>query len=82
MKILITGITGMVGSHLLDFLFDNTDYEIIGISRWRSPLINIARHIPEINRNQLQKYNIRDTSKNLQRRFVVSSRKPPILSTF
>ena len=57
MKILITGITGMVGSHLLDFLIDNTDYEIIGISRWRSPLSNIYRHIPEINKKGRIKFN-------------------------
>jgi len=64
MKILITGITGMVGSHLLDFLFDNTDYEIVGISRWRSPLINISRHIPEINKKgriSLEHCDIRDS---------------------
>ena len=46
MTILITGITGMVGSHLLDFLIKNTDEKIIGISRWRSPLNNISQHIP------------------------------------
>ena len=63
MKILITGITGMVGSHLLDFLVDNTDYEIIGISRWRSPLNNISRHIPLINKKGriLEHCDIRDS---------------------
>ena len=64
MKILITGITGMVGSHLLDFLIDNTDHEIIGISRWRSPLINISKHIPEINKKgriSLEHCDIRDS---------------------
>ena len=50
MKILITVITGMVGSHILDYLIDNTEYEIIGISRWRSPLYNISNHIPKINK--------------------------------
>ncbi len=45
---LITGITGMVGSHLLDYLVDNTDWEIHGVLRWRSPLNNITRHIKEI----------------------------------
>ena len=34
---LITGITGMVGSHLADYLLSNTDWEIIGLCRWRSP---------------------------------------------
>ena len=64
MKILITGITGMVGSHLLDFLIDNTDAEIVGISRWRSPLNNISRHIPKINKKDrviLEHCDIRDS---------------------
>ena len=30
MKALITGITGMVGSHLLDYLHKNTNLDIIG----------------------------------------------------
>ena len=42
---LITGITGMVGSHLLDYLYKNTDDNIIGICRWRSPLINISSYL-------------------------------------
>ena len=46
---LITGITGMVGSHLADYLFENTDWDIHGIIRWRSPLNNISNLIPHIN---------------------------------
>lgn len=46
---LITGITGMVGSHLLDFLLDNTDWEIWGLARWRSPMENIAGHFDKMN---------------------------------
>lgn len=41
-KALITGITGMVGSHMLDFLLENTDWEIYGMCRWRSPLDNLS----------------------------------------
>lgn len=48
-KALITGITGMVGSHLADFLLENTDWEIFGMYRWRSPLDNIADLIPRVN---------------------------------
>ena len=48
-KALITGVTGMVGSHLLDYLVENTDWEIDGLLRWRSPLNNIAHHISDIN---------------------------------
>lgn len=43
MKVLITGITGMVGSHLAEYLLaEHPDVEVHGIVRWRSPLDNIA----------------------------------------
>ena len=50
MKALITGITGMVGSHLTDFLLANTDWEIYGMCRWRSPLDNVAHLLDRANR--------------------------------
>ena len=40
----------MVGSHLLDFLLANTDWDVYGLCRWRSPLTNISHHIERINR--------------------------------
>ncbi|MRR54801.1 MAG: SDR family oxidoreductase [Deltaproteobacteria bacterium] len=48
-RILITGITGMVGSHLADFLLEKTDWDIYGMCRWRSPLDNLAHLVPRIN---------------------------------
>lgn len=48
----ITGITGMVGSHLADYLLANTDWDIVGLCRWRSPLDNIAHLVPAINKRQ------------------------------
>jgi GDP-mannose 4,6-dehydratase len=48
-KAFITGITGMVGSHLADYLLENTDWEIHGLIRWRSPLDNIENLIKNIN---------------------------------
>jgi GDP-mannose 4,6-dehydratase len=50
-RVFITGITGMVGSHLVDFLLEETDWEIYGLTRWRSPLDNIAHLLPRINAN-------------------------------
>lgn len=49
---LITGITGMVGSHLADYLIANTDWHIVGMCRWRSPLDNITHLIPLVNRGE------------------------------
>lgn len=45
MNILITGITGFMGSHMVDFLLKNyADAEIHGLIRWRSPMNNL-KHI-------------------------------------
>jgi GDP-mannose 4,6-dehydratase len=49
-RALITGITGMVGSHLAEYLIENTDWDVIGLVRWRSPLDNIRALVPRINR--------------------------------
>lgn len=49
-RALITGITGFVGSHLLDYLMEHTNWEIYGLKRWRSPLDNIAHHLDRIER--------------------------------
>ena len=46
---LITGMTGMVGSHLADYLLEKTDWNIHGLQRWRSPIDNIAHLIERIN---------------------------------
>lgn len=51
-RVLITGITGMVGSHLAEYLLENTDWEIYGMIRWRSPLDNIEKLVPLINKKE------------------------------
>ncbi len=40
-KVFITGLTGMVGSHLADFLLKKTKFKIYGLCRWNSKLNNI-----------------------------------------
>ena len=52
MKALITGITGMVGSHLVDFLLEKTDWEIFGLCRWSDDFDNINHLIPLINKKE------------------------------
>ena len=46
-SVLITGIAGMVGSHLADFLLENTDWKIYGFCRWNDNLENIE-HLSDI----------------------------------
>ena len=51
-RALITGITGMVGSHLAEYLIANTDWDVWGLCRWRSPLTNLESLIPAINNKE------------------------------
>ena len=46
---LITGFTGMVGSHLADYLLENTDWEVVGLLRWNDRTDNIEHLMPMIN---------------------------------
>lgn len=46
MKLLITGISGFVGSHLAESLCKSC--EVHGIKRWRSPLVNIEHLLRDI----------------------------------
>ena len=55
-KALITGITGMVGSHLVDFLLSETDWDIYGMCRWRSPLDNVSHLLDRANRSDRLKF--------------------------
>jgi GDP-4-dehydro-6-deoxy-D-mannose reductase len=40
-RVLVTGVTGFAGSHLVDYMLTRGDCEIYGIQRWRSPTDNI-----------------------------------------
>ena len=41
MRVLITGVTGMVGSHMAEFLLARGDVEVFGTYRWRSKTENL-----------------------------------------
>ena len=49
-KVLITGITGQVGSQLADYILDNTNYEVVGMMRWQESLDNIYHLTDRINK--------------------------------
>ena len=54
----------MVGSHLTDYLLEHTDWDIVGMCRWRSPMDNLGHHIDRINRGdriRLVYADLRDT---------------------
>ncbi len=51
-RALITGITGMVGSHLADYLLEHTDWDVYGVCRWRSPLDNVSHLLGRVNNKE------------------------------
>jgi GDP-mannose 4,6-dehydratase len=66
----------MVGSHLAEFLLDKTDWDVVGMCRWRSPLdnlVNVAHRINSGDRVSLLYGDLRDTM-SIQK--VVSDAKP------
>ncbi len=49
-RMLITGITGQVGSHLADYVLAHSDFEIVGMMRWQEPLDNLYHLTDRINK--------------------------------
>ncbi|MBM4063044.1 MAG: GDP-mannose 4,6-dehydratase [Planctomycetes bacterium] len=48
-RALITGFTGMVGSHLADHLLEHTDWDLHGLLRWNDDLANVDHLLSRIN---------------------------------
>lgn len=75
-KALITGITGMVGSHLADFLMENTDWDIYGVCRWRSPLDNVMHLFDHVNKKDRLFFEYADLNDEMSLIFIVNKIKP------
>ena len=75
-KCLITGITGMVGSHLADFILANTNWKIYGLCRWRSPLDNVEHLFNHINKGKRLFFEYGDLTDQNSLDLVVSKVKP------
>lgn len=75
-KALITGITGMVGSHLADYLLANTDWDIYGVCRWRSPLDNVSHLLERANRKERLYFEYADLNDEISLITAVQKIKP------
>jgi GDP-mannose 4,6-dehydratase len=75
-KALITGVTGMVGSHLTDFLLDNTDWDVYGMCRWRSPLDNVEHLLDRVNRKDRVHFIFGDLSDYISLQNAVDESRP------
>ena len=75
-RALITGITGMVGSHLADFLLENTDWDVYGVCRWRSPLDNVTHLLERVNKKERVFFEYADLNDEMSLITVVNKIKP------
>ena len=75
-KALITGITGMVGSHLADFLLAETDWEVYGVCRWRSPLDNVSHLLERVNKKDRVFFDYADLNDLVSLMTVINKVKP------
>lgn len=75
-KALITGITGMVGSHLADFLLSNTDWDIYGVCRWRSPQDNVKHLLDRVNRKDRVFFKFADLNDQMSLVRVINDIRP------
>ncbi len=75
-KALITGVTGMVGSHLCDFLLEETDWEIYGVCRWRSPLDNVEHLLERVNAKDRLFFEYADLNDQVSLFTVIQNVKP------
>lgn len=75
-RALITGITGMVGSHLTDYLLEHTDWTILGMCRWRSPLNNVEHLLNRANRKDRLHFVYGDLCDTISLQSVVEEARP------
>ena len=73
---LITGFTGMVGSHLADYLLEHTDWDVVGMARWRSPLDNIQHLLDRVNRRNRVRMIYADLNDTLSLQHAIRETKP------
>ena len=78
-RVLITGVTGMVGSHLVDYLLKNTDCEIWGMLRWRSPLDNISHLLERVNKKNRFHLVYGDLNDQISLLSVIGEAKPDLV---
>jgi GDP-4-dehydro-6-deoxy-D-mannose reductase len=62
-RVLVTGVTGFAGSHLVDYMLSRGDCEIFGIHRWRSRTENIEHFRDSIT---LLECDLRDAASTLR----------------
>ena len=48
MRVLLTGAGGFIGAHVIQWILEKTDWEIVGLESWRPPHVNNAQRLHEV----------------------------------
>ena len=80
LTILITGITGQVGSQLADYILEHTDYDVVGMMRWQEPLDNLYHLTDRINRKDRISLYYADLSDGMSIRRMIDEVRPDYIS--
>jgi len=78
--ILITGITGQVGSQLADYVLQNTDYSVVGMMRWQEPLDNLYHLTDRINKKDRISLYYADLNDGMSVRRMIEEVRPDYIS--
>ena len=78
--VLITGITGQVGSPLADYILENTVYDVVGMMRWQEPLDNLYHLTERINHQDRIKLHYADLNDAGSVRQMIEKHKPVYIS--
>lgn len=79
-RVLITGITGQVGSQLADYILNNTDYDVVGMMRWQEPLDNIYHLTDRINKKDRISIYYADLNDGMSIRRMIEEIRPDYIS--
>lgn len=79
-SILITGITGQVGSQLADYILENTDLNVIGFMRWQEPMDNLYHLTTKINNKERISICYGDLNDYISINNVILKEKPKFIS--
>jgi GDP-4-dehydro-6-deoxy-D-mannose reductase len=79
-RILITGISGQVGSQLADYVLENTKLDVVGTMRWQEPLDNLYHLTTRINNKDRISLNYADLNDYASMSRMLRDVKPKYIS--
>ena len=47
-RVLLTGVGGFIGAHTVQWILQNTDWDLVGIESWRPEHVNSAKRLQDV----------------------------------